>query len=340
MFVIEEVMLSDNNEVFSEEEYLMEEEGELPESKHKSTNDYAQAAIVPKKKVPIIRKPGEVVTPVYLRTAQSAEKASNAPRANWSKITSPAMRIPLKPSRTSAVAQLSDKDFLEDCKSDEQSDSDTNADLTPIIDNFKTKYKGEQLDRIEQKLDYIVTQLSQHDNVLKTLKRSIKELQASESKRESSSRPSNNESSKKSRKRLIMFPVADDNYLVRMEELVHADEEVRDDLIDLFNEAPATSVYEFLRKNTYSLFTHTSKYTWTGKPSNRDLTGPPSNVAQKLYIVELLIVCACERFPDTAREYIEKEFRRALRNFNDTKYVKWMKKAERANASILPDDVK
>lgn len=247
--------------------------------------------------------------------------------------------------------ELEDDSQLEDTTQDpnnasEQEQYAYTEESSSIVDLSSLNNK---LSRIEQLLEKVIAKQGQHDSSLKALKFNIKDLrmELKNSDRATSTRTEGNDSSfhpvpiKRERKRMVAFPIADDNYLLRLDELIQVDEEIRNDLSGLFGEAPAISVYEFMRKNCHSLFEHTSKYTWTGKSAHNVPSVPPSNPAHKLAIVELLIACGCEKFPYMTRDIIEKEFRRALTNFNESRVIRLKRKMEKssANQTLLEEDV-
>ncbi|XP_053695911.1 uncharacterized protein LOC128743375 [Sabethes cyaneus] len=272
-----------------------------------------------RKKEAISRVPDEVDKSSPVKLVQ--EPAERLRKAEWTKIVSPALKATLKRSFTKS----------ESCESSSvHSFTDSDDDMIEDGLNKPNYYTNEQLNRIETKLDNILLILSQHESVLKKVKHNVKLLEDAriKSKFETPKEDTKEKQIKKHRTNLITFPVPDDDYFLRIEELVQGDEEVREDLVELYNKVASDNVYEWMRKNTYALFTHTSKYTWTGKVSNRDLSGAPSNPAQGLHLVDLLISTGCEKFPKISRDYMEKEFKRALGNFNDTKYIKWVKRAK------------
>lgn len=281
------------------------------------------------------------------------------PKVEWTKATPPGLKVPLS-TFTISTPDDNMEHHLEGNEMDDDSQlDDTTQDLKNASEQEQYTYTEEasssvdlaslndKLSRIEHLLEKVVAKQGQHDSALKTLKFNIKDLriELKNSYRQSSMRTESNDFSshpvpiKRERKRLVVFPIADDNYLLRLEDLIQVDEEIRTDLSGLFGEAPAISVYEFMRKNCHSLFEHTSKYTWTGK-SAHNVPSVPSNPAHKLTIVELLIACGCEKFPYMTRDVIEKEFRRALTNFNESRVIRLKRKAEKYNANqTLEDEV-
>lgn len=354
----EEVVV-DNPSMDYEVEYVTEETEVLGEVNainvavpvSKPANNSKGPVVIKKK--PIIRKPGEIVTPVKVRTlgnvkVQQSPLASNLlipknpilvrSKVEWQKVQPPLPKVP--PTRPAAVR------YEETALSPESDDVEYES---KEFDHgyAETSVKGvpssqTQMDRIERKLDMILEKLSQHDEAFKAVNGIVNDLRtelrnsAPGGSKESFGGGSTYEVNiapplqppPPKRKRLVHFPVSDDSYLLRLEDLVEADDQIREEVAMLFKEAPGTSVYEFLRKNVYALFENCSKYTWTGKPSNAMPNVPPANVASKLALVDHLITCAWEMFPHVTREAVAKDFRRALSNFNDTVYIKRRKRME------------
>lgn len=201
----------------------------------------------------------------------------------------------------------------------------------------------EQLNRVENKLDQALASLQQHDTALKALKHNVADLrndiQDSTTQRTTADTLSDDHQTKRvklerqspKRKRgcLVTFPVANDSYLRHLEESIETDEELREELMERFDDAPKSCVYEYLRKNIQYLLINTSKYTWTGRPSNTGNTATPSNPACELKIVELLITCCLRKFPKTNRQFAEKEFRRGLQNFNESMVTRAKRRQEK-----------
>lgn len=252
-------------------------------------------------------------------------------KVEWKKIAPPLSKVPPTP----APSVLAEEELTvappesEDLGHAGHEVSDHEYAEAAAVLNVKDKT---QMDRIETKLDMILQKLNQHDAAFKAIKYNIKdlrvELKNSINGLKEVAGGTYEATPQPKRKRLVCFPVADDNYLLRLEDLLQADDQIRDEVTMLFKEAPKTSVYEFLRKNVYALFENCSKYTWTGKPSNAMPMMPPANVAGKLALVDHLITCAWETFPQLTREFIAKDFRRVLANFNDTVYTKRKKRSE------------
>ncbi|XP_065085694.1 uncharacterized protein LOC135707740 [Ochlerotatus camptorhynchus] len=320
-----------------------------------------ESAVPVKRKAPIIRKAGEIVTPIQKPCGTVTVSPSTIrPKVEWSKVTPPGLKVPLTTFTISSVDGNIEQHLEGNEMEDDSQLDDTTQDLNNASELEQYTYTEEasssvdlaslndKLSRIEHLLEKVVAKQGQHDAALKALKFNIKDLriELKNSDRQSNRNESNDSSShpvpmKRERKRLVVFPIADDNYLLRLEDLIQVDEEIRTDLSGLFGEAPAISVYEFMRKNCHSLFEHTSKYTWTGKSAHNVPSVPPSNPAHKLAIVELLISCGCEKFPYMTRDIIEKEFRRALTNFNESRVIRLKRKMEKssANQTLLEEDV-
>ncbi|XP_062547138.1 uncharacterized protein LOC134212884 isoform X2 [Armigeres subalbatus] len=187
--------------------------------------------------------------------------------------------------------------------------------------NDATEDKKEtQLDRIERKMDEILDRLERQETALLHMKKDIFDI-SSATKSSVVELDENEERPVKPAKRkcLVVFPVADDDYLLRLEELVSSDEDIMEDLISLYKTAPVNSAYDFLRFNINALFKNCSKYTWTGKPPNSCPTALPSKAAGSLCLIDHLIRCAAETFPHVNRDLIQKDLRRALANFNESK---------------------
>ncbi|XP_055640455.1 uncharacterized protein LOC129777905 [Toxorhynchites rutilus septentrionalis] len=319
----------------------------MPSNNVKAFVNKSDELQIPVKKVPIVRKPGEIVTPIHLRKLEPGKVSPPIKKAivvtpkvktEWTRVAAPgAVSTPkqlltrrLEPEPEPEPDPDGDEQF--DVEEEGQDDGIDEVSQDMIVSDNMVSSSTEQLSRIEKKMDLILSKLNEHDGALKLLKYNINDLRTemrnstkiSESVYETQAAPI-----KRERKRTVVFPIPDDNYLFRLEELSLADDEIRNELVDLFNDAPDSSIYEYMRKNAYSLFENTSKYTWTGKPSNSLPSMPASNPACKLHLVELLISCGCDKFHNSSRDNIEKEFRRALNNFNDTKYAKRKRKLEK-----------
>ncbi|EAT34789.1 AAEL013003-PA [Aedes aegypti] len=291
------------------------------------------------RKVPIIRKPGEVVTPNrklsgVVKVSPSTVQAPTLvrPKVEWSRVPAPGLKTPLSSFTITSI------------NGGVQQDVDENR-----IDPYTQEDEGTQdpdEEDSKQLLERIVAKQGQHDAALKALKFNISDLRADMRSTVKTAKPKDSGSNdisfrpipvKRDRKRLVVFPVADDNYLLRLDDLLKADEEIRTDLIALFGEAPTNSAYEFLRKNVQLLFAHTSKYTWTGKLIHHLPNIPASNPANKLAIVDLLISCGCDKFPHMGRDAVEKEFRRSLANFNESRVVRLKRQMEKPTAETMDE---
>ncbi|XP_055544387.1 uncharacterized protein LOC129729668 [Wyeomyia smithii] len=243
------------------------------------------------KRTPIIRKPGEVVFLKHMRPAKES--------------------TPI----------IFEKELIQQNNIEEE--------ITLLNDSDETSAKldriGEKLNQVENKLDELLASLQQQDVVLRTLKQDVKQMQNgmrdTTTQQESfTSVTEGQPSTKRKRKfnRLVSFPISDDFSLLRLEEQILTDEEVREEVINRFHEAPTNSVYEYLRKNIECLLLNTSKYTWTGKQTRPSSPTQQANAASSLQVVELLLTCCMEVFPKQSRNFIEKECRRSLQNFNDS----------------------
>ncbi|XP_021701930.1 uncharacterized protein LOC5577108 [Aedes aegypti] len=378
---IEEVILNDNQTGYGEAEYLHDASLSAPAANIKIKMNLPMGVAVKRssspsigngrqetpqvaRKVPIIRKPGEVVTPNrklsgVVKVSPSTVQAPTLvrPKVEWSRVPAPGLKTPLSSftitSINSGVQQNVDDNGMDPYtqeddgpqdpdEEEQQYDYDTleasgSADITSI---------DSRLTRIEQLLERIVAKQGQHDAALKALKFNISDLRADMRSTVKTTKPKDSASNdisfrpipvKRDRKRLVVFPVADDNYLLRLDDLLKADEEIRTDLIALFGEAPTNSAYEFLRKNVQLLFAHTSKYTWTGKLIHHLPNIPASNPANKLAIVDLLISCGCDKFPHMGRDAVEKEFRRSLANFNESRVVRLKRQMEKPTAETMDE---
>uniref|UniRef100_A0A1Q3F276 DUF4806 domain-containing protein n=1 Tax=Culex tarsalis TaxID=7177 RepID=A0A1Q3F276_CULTA len=320
------------------------------------------------KKVPIIRKAGEVVTPMHLRTIANVEvspmlKPKSKP--NWSKITPPTLKaLPRKPVPTTSIVKqrVSPPHFDEDSRSNLDDEDPVQAEeetaevqeQTESPDDQATTSKTYQpsearMKRIESKLDLILEKLNQHDGALKVLKYNIRDLRVD---LKNSTRQQAEVSTfevqkhkatpvKREKKRLVLFPVPDDNYLYRLEELIQTDDDIRDEVITLFSDGPATSLYDYLRRNMSHLFENCSKHTWTGKPPhNGNPDAPPPLPACNLSLVEVLIATACDKFPNLTRDSIEKELRRALQNFNEAHTTRLNRRKEKERQlGVVPGEL-
>ncbi|XP_053696241.1 uncharacterized protein LOC128743649 [Sabethes cyaneus] len=338
---IEEVLVDEEKYDFGDVEFLEDDDNEDSASVSYETvvRPSPNKSLSTKRKTPIFRNPGEVVTPSSMTPKQRAIENSSDEKPQELYKTSN-IKASRKKFPTASRKKRKTPKYEPPSTS---SDSDSSDSMVNYKTNNINSFTNEQLNRIELKLDTIMSRISHHDKILRSLKHSIKALQDTPST--SKGKHSEQEvkrPSKKRHKKLITFPVPDDCYLLRLEQLVQADKEIYEDLIDLYNQAPTTSVYEWMRKNTYALFINTSKYTWTGKMSNSVINGTASNRAQSLSVVHLLISTGCDNFPEISKDYMEKEFRRALGNFNDTKYIKWVKRAakikEQSTFSDTNDD--
>ncbi|KAL1397477.1 hypothetical protein pipiens_009724 [Culex pipiens pipiens] len=192
-----------------------------------------------------------------------------------------------------------------------------------------------KLDALDEKLNRIVAKLGAHDGALKTVKNNIIDLRGEMTTIRSGTTsykteiPHHAEQTKArplKRQPQITLPIADDNYLFRLEELVQADNAIREELFERFLEANGKSVFAYMRKNVGYLFNNTSKYTWTGRPSNSHKDAGPSGVASQLTVVDVLIDSGCEKFAGCSRDEMEREFRRSLQRFNDAKFFKRRKR--------------
>ncbi|XP_055600659.1 uncharacterized protein LOC129749651 [Uranotaenia lowii] len=326
MIEVEEVIVNE----YEEPEMLMEEEVVSSPAIRQNIGTF--------KKVPVLRKPGEVITPLGKRqpvgnasTSGMQNKALPAGKhSEWSRVPGPWT----KPMMSSASQSIFPK--LEHMQNESHGDDyhdDEELETPPC-----TSCYSKQMERIESKLDFILSKLSVHDDSLKVLKYNIKDLRV---ELKNSNKPTTAETSssapslesfhiamKVERKRTIIFPISDDNYLLRLEELVQADENIRCEIISVYNEAPQNSTYDYLRKNITNLFENASKYTWTGKPPNNTPNAPGSNAACRLQLVEILISCCNEKFPQISRTQLQKEFRRALTNFNEARELRRRRKTE------------
>lgn len=346
MSKFEEVILGEA-EVYEDTEYLVE----TPVKKIKMSPTRPQPSSSGKK-VPIIRKAGEVVTPMHLRNIANVEVSpmlKPKTKPNWSKITPPSL------SRKPVATTSTIKRRISPPASDDDSQSNQGEDAEPV----ETEVLEEHLDalqeegtstsiyqpsevrmkRIEQKLDLILEKLNQHDGALKVLKYNIRDLrvdlknstrqQAEVSTFETHHRQKSTPI-KREKKRLVLFPVPDDNYLYRLEELVQTDDDIREEVITLFSDGPATSLYDFLRRNMVNLFENCSKHTWTGKaPHNGNPDAPPPLPACNLSLIEVLVATTCDKFPNLTRDSIEKELRRALQNFNEAQATRLNRRKEK-----------
>lgn len=358
MSKFEEVILGEA-EVYEDTEYLLE----TPVKKLKMTPTRPQPSSSGKK-VPIIRKAGEVVTPMHLRTIANVEVSPMLkPKAkpNWSKITPPTVRsLPRKPvalpvtikkrispptSDDDSRSQLDDEDQEQAEEAvQEQAESPEDQATTSTYHPSEARMK-----RIESKLDMILEKLNQHDGALKVLKYNIRDLrvdlknstrqQAEVSSFEVQKRK--NTPMKREKKRLVLFPVPDDNYLYRLEELIQTDDDIREEVITLFSDGPTTSLYDFLRRNMANLFENCSKHTWTGKPPhNSNPDAPPPLPACNMNLIEILVATTCDKFPHLTRDSIEKELRRALQNFNEAHTTKLnRRKVKEQQLGIGPGEI-
>lgn len=355
MSKFEEVILGEA-EVYEDTEYLVE----TPEKKIKMTR-IRQLPSSSGKKAPIIRKPGEVVTPMHLRTIANVEVSpvlKPKTKPNWSKITPPTLKnLPRKPIPTTAAIKrrLSPPPSEDDSQSNHEDDQqvETEAVIEEALEEVATTstYQPSEarMKRIEQKLDLILEKLNQHDGALKVLKYNIRDLRvdlknSTRQQAEVSTFEGQRQKSvpiKREKKRLVLFPVPDDNYLYRLEELVQTDDDIREEVITLFSDGPATSLYDFLRRNMVNLFENCSKHTWTGKaPHNSNPDAPPPLPACNLSLIEVLVGTTCDKFPNLTRDSIEKELRRALQNFNEAHATRLHRRKEKERQlGVGPGDI-
>ncbi|EAT34788.1 AAEL013006-PA [Aedes aegypti] len=311
-----------------------------------------------RRKIPIIRKPGEVVTPVPIQLGHNpnANPLSNVqvsplssssyqistPRSiikarmkpEWNKIEAPCKTLSQTSNRRARNQTLLRTKPIESITLTENM-----SESVPTLQNSPQT----QMDRIEQKMDEILNRLERHEATFQQMQSDITELRAelktsvmNLSDHYGKQVVGSNTPAK--RKRIVVFPVADDEYFLQLEKLVETDEEVQDDLAALYRTAPTKSAYDFMRHNVNSLFKNCSKYTWTGKPSNSNPNSLPCNSAYNLALVAHLLSCASEVFPFVSRDSISKDFRRALDNFNDV--MKRKKQAEKLQLSNVTLEVK
>ncbi|XP_065085693.1 uncharacterized protein LOC135707739 [Ochlerotatus camptorhynchus] len=342
----EEVMISDLSTGY-ELEYITEDTEEdgiaaknVPVSSAINVNNTEKSPV--KKKIPIIRKPGEIVTPVTVRPSGNVKVSPSISnlstsraltvrsKVEWKKVEPQLSKRPLTPAPRVVVANEETTVHPESDDVEQEHETFDHEYAEPAAINVKNPQT--QADRIEKKLDMILEKLNQHDATFTEIKCNIKDLRVglknsvNDLKELPRGTSDANNGPPPKRKRLVTFPVTDDNYLLRLEDLLQVDDNIRDEVSIIFKEAPTTSVYEFLRKNVYALFENCSKYTWTGKSSNAIPKGSSSNVASKMALVDHLITCTWETFPHLSRQSIEMDFRRALGNFNDTVYIKRKKR--------------
>ncbi|EDS32588.1 conserved hypothetical protein [Culex quinquefasciatus] len=355
MYEIERVLM-DNDQTI-EEEYLDENE-------HSSEEP-------PKKKTPIIRRPGEVVTPIpnhrtgTVKVSPSVYAPSpTTPRVTpsgrvkntWQRVAPYGIDVQVKPPviRSAPVKQTPPAKRVQQVTENNDND-DSAADNDDDRNGFNAVYsriKSEpslplstsivtletldaKLDALDEKLNRIVAKLGAHDGALKTVKNNIIDLRSELATVRSGTTgyktefPPHAEQTKArplKRQPQITLPIADDNYLFRLEELVQSDNAIREELFERFLEANGKSVFAYMRKNVGYLFNNTSKYTWTGRPSNSHKDAGPSGVASQLTLVDVLIDSGCEKFAGCSREEMEREFRRSLQRFNDAKFFKRRKR--------------
>lgn len=269
-------------------------------------------------------------------------------KPNWSKITPPTLKaLPRNPIATTSIVKQShsppplDEDSRSnlDDEDPEQVEGETADDQEDQATTSSTYQPSEaRMKRIESKLDMILEKLNQHDNALKVLKYNIRDLRVDlkNSTRQQAEvttfevQKQKATPVKREKKRLVLFPVPDDNYLYRLEELIQTDDDIRDEVITLFSDGPATSLYDFLRRNMAHLFENCSKHTWTGKPPhNGNPDAPPPLPACNLSLIEVLIATTCDKFPHLTRDSIEKELRRALQNFNEAHTTRLNRRKEK-----------
>lgn len=338
-------------------EYMAEdEEAVLMSNNGSSVETTIPETVQPvKRKIPIIRKPGEIVTPIRVQALANFEVGSSNSRTprptftarvkpEWTKVKAPSQTLSL--AATEPTLDNSSRAIMR-AKPIQRSTL-----FSRNVSNPSSQHTEQtQMGRIEQKMNEILTRLEQNETSILQIKNSITDFtielknsitelkehigkQSEGSIQEETPKITRPLPSAK-RKRMVVFPVADDNYLLRLEELAGTDEEIQEDLTSLFRLAPTNSAYEFLRYNVAALFKNCSRYTWTGKPSNSCPNYPPCNSACNLTLVAHLIGCAAEIFPYATRDSISKEFRRALENFNDA--MKRKRHAEKFQASSVAE---
>lgn len=356
MFEIESVLM-DSDETLVEEY--------LDESEQQQSSQEAKQESPPKRKIPIIRRPGEFVTPPVINRRPAAIKVSpsaftpnsSVSRAvlsgrggtTWQRVTphgvgSPAPKvITARPSGTAkitptkvvvAAAENSDEeDVADDDRSNgfEQVARRIKKEPAPSVGKVTLESLDAKLNALDAKLNRIVAKLGEHDGALKAVKYHVKDLRIELTNiRESRVEQAQARAPKRRRQPLITFPVTDDNHLMRLEELVQADNDIREELCDRYLEAPGSDVYHYLRKNVGYLFNNTSKYTWTGKPPNNAKDKNPSGVARLLTVVDVLIDSGCEKFHGYSRGDMEVELKRALERFNGAR----LKRLNRREQSV------
>ncbi|XP_058818394.1 uncharacterized protein LOC131681570 [Topomyia yanbarensis] len=290
---------------------------DVPESSESPSNDTGGI----KRKAPIVRQAGEMVVPKHLKSTGEQPAVSHSPKAEWTRVAPPGVSTVLRAS------QANEKDSSNGVYEKEEDEQfvlplpDLSASELDQTDSSKG-----QLDRIEQKMDRMIAMLTSHESSLSVLKCNVKDLRVAVQNipklpsEESFAADVKSTIVPRSQRRIVFFPVSDDAYLLRLEELVQFDEGTRNELVSLYHEAPRTSLYEYMRKNVSCLFENTAKYTWTGRPPNSAPHGPPSNAAYKMNLIELLITSAHAMYPSVTRDFVEKEFKRALTNFNESRY--------------------
>ncbi|XP_062547136.1 uncharacterized protein LOC134212882 [Armigeres subalbatus] len=310
------------------------------------------------RKVPIIRKPGEVVTPsrkpaevVKVSSSTLEIPALVRSRSEYSNALPHDSKTPLTAVKFNPtddeVLSGSVSDAVDEFPQDDHVTQHQNSDQWHKHSKFPESGDTEamsKLTRIEQLLEQVVAKQEEHDAALKTLKFGMKHLRADLKNtankavvyaRETSYQPI---PVKRERKRLVVFPVADDNYLLQLEDLVRDDGEIQEDVISLFGDATTKSAYDFLRKNVELLFAHTSKYTWTGKSSHNNAANVQAhNPANQLAIVDVLITCGCDKFPHLGRDAIKSEFRRALANFNESRMARLKRGIDKSAIEMMDE---
>ncbi|XP_053696633.1 uncharacterized protein LOC128743946 [Sabethes cyaneus] len=260
----------------------------------------------PRKKMPIIRKPGEIVFPKHMRPTSIVSTVSLQVECDQQNVA----------EQEITVLHLSEVK------------PEINIQGHSILDKL-----CEQLDRVENKLDLAIATLHQHEASMRTLKRNVKDIRNEVRNRTRTPAPGTTVTEDKSyqkrrREALVIFPVADDSALQQLEDGVKTNEVMRNELIDLFNEAPSVGTYEYLRRNVQCLFLNTAKYTWTGKQGNNSPSLPPSNPACELRSIEILIECCLQRFRNS-QKFVGKELRRALQNFNENMVLRIKRQQEK-----------
>ncbi|XP_055594803.1 uncharacterized protein LOC129745632 isoform X1 [Uranotaenia lowii] len=350
-------------EVEMEEDYLIE--GDISDaSPVKTSHEPAPkvARLVPKsepstsgRKIPIIRSAGAVVTPVRTAIRKPVQVS--------------AVKIPVPSGRKPEVQHP-----VKDGKPSKQSYQKANTDSSeePSASNSNNaKRLNDRLAALEDKLDLILEKLDRQEKANQTFRYELKgirqelgiltkaseeadaELQSSveilyepevDNVEDLERSPQNlelqdtNSNASEPGDSLLIFPIPSQEYFERLEEILETDESMRQELFDLFDGAPKSDVYTFLRKNLDMLFSNINKYTWTGKAArNTDLI-IMDVPAPTLISMRILLECAVANFGKRKRPLIEKECRKALARFNEARMHK-MKRQELAGRSQDDDDV-